>query len=192
MDSFELKFPDKVLDSFTEEEFYQFCQQNRDLRFERTFDKKIIVRAPSGGITGNRGMRIAARLDVWSEETGLGYAFDSSTGFTLPNSAVRSPDASWIAKDRWESLPPSDQERFPPICPDFVIELMSPTDRLPDLKKKMAEYMGNGCRLGWLINPSKATVYSYTQNEVVESPFNSVLDGGQVLPGFMLNLAKIF
>ena len=100
MDSFELKFPDKVLDSFTEEEFYQFCQQNRDLRFERTFDKKIIVRAPTGGVSGNRRMRIAAKLDAWNEETSLGYTFDSSTGFTLPNSAVRSPDASWIAKDR--------------------------------------------------------------------------------------------
>lgn len=192
MDSFELKFPDKVLDSFTEEEFYLFCQQNRDLKFERTFDKRIIIMTPSGGIIGNKGMRIGARLDAWNEQTNLGYTFDSSTGFTLPNEAIRSPDASWVAKARWEALSLAEQERFPPICPDFIIELKSPSDRLSELHKKMEEYQSNGCRLGWLIDSAKRMTYIYRSEGMIETPFNKVLDGEMVLPGFSLNLTKIF
>lgn len=177
--------------SFTEEEFFRFCQDNDNLRFERTADKQIIVMAPTGSETGLKNSDINFELALWNRRTKLGYVFDSNTGFTLPNMAVRSPDASWIRKDRWEKLEKLDQSRFAHICPDFVIELKSNSDELNYLKDKMKEWMENGCRLAWLICPQEETAFIYRPLAPIEeiTSFNFKLSGEEVLPGFELELA---
>ena len=137
----------------TEDRFLQLCSDNGDLRMELTAKKELIVMPPAGAETGGRNSSLTYQLVGWSDRDGTGKPFDSSAGFTLPNGAVRSPDASWMLAPRWEALTASERERFAPICPDFVIELRSPSDRLADVQEKMVEYMENGARLGWLIDP---------------------------------------
>jgi Uma2 family endonuclease len=157
----------------SEEQFYQLCADNGDLRLERTAEGDIIIMPPIGGETGNRNIKIATRLQIWQEQTGLGIAFDSSTGYRLPNSAVRAPDASWITLEKWDSLAPSQRERFLPLCPDFAIELMSPTDTVLETRQKMREYLNNGMRLGWLINPKTRSVEIYRpgrETEILNEP----------------------
>ena len=177
----------------TDEQYFQLCQANRDLRFERTATGELIIMPPTGGETGNRNFELYIDLGIWNRQNGLGKAFDSSTGFKLPNGANRSPDAAWIPLEKWDRLTPDQQEKFPPICPDFVIELMSPTDSLEVTQQKMQEYQENGARLGWLINRKAQQVEIYRYGQAVEglqSP--ATLSGEAVLPGFILNLQSVW
>jgi Uma2 family endonuclease len=177
----------------TSEQFYQLCEENRDLQLERNANGELIVMPPTGGETGKSNSKFNLQIGLWNEQTELGEAFDSSTGFTLPNGANRSPDASWVEKSRWEALTPQQREKFIPLCPDFAVEILSPTDSLKKTQEKMQEYMDNGCRLGWLINRKKREVEIYRPGqevEVLQSPLT--LDGEDVLPGFVLNLQKIW
>lgn len=175
----------------TDEQFYQLCQANRDIRFERTAAGKLIIMPPTGWGTGNRNIKLAARLEIWAETDGRGLAFDSSTGFTLPNGAARSPDAAWVQRERLAALNPNP-DQFLPLAPDFIVELRSASDSLQPLQQKMEEYLDNGVRLGWLINPKEQQVeiYRFGQAvEVIQSP--TTLSGEKVLPGFVLNLNQI-
>jgi Uma2 family endonuclease len=175
------------------DEFFAFCQANREYRFERTTEGDLVIMTPTGGETGRRSIRLAAQLLNWSDRDGTGIAFDSSTGFWLPNGAERSPDVSWVRRDRWDALSPDERKKFPPLAPDFVIELRSETDRLAHLQAKMQEYADNGVRLGWLIDPSRRSVEIYRPGRAVE-----VLDGpasvagDPELPGFVLDLAPVW
>jgi Uma2 family endonuclease len=176
----------------TDEQFEQICHVNRDLRLERTAKGELIIMPPTGGDTGRRNLGLSAQLWNWNQQSNLGIAFDSSTGFTLPNGAIRSLDASWIELDRWEALNPSQRRKFVPLCPDFAIELLSPTDELRDTQAKMQEYLANGLRLGWLINPKAKQVEIYRPGQPVEILQNPAsLSGESVLPGFVLDLTEI-
>lgn len=175
----------------SDEQFYQLCRQNEALRFEMSAEGELIVMSPVGGESGKRESRLIARVDVWNEATQLGEVFSSSTIFRLPNGAKRSPDVAWVRGDRWAGLTREEREQFPPIVPDFVIELRSATDRLAGLQQKMVEYRDCGVRLGWLINPQDQQVEVYRPGvavEVVELP--GVLSGEEVLPGFGLELRQ--
>jgi len=176
----------------TDEQFFQLCQANRDLKFERTAQGELIVMAPTGGETGRYNSEIGADLVLWNRQTKLGVVFDSSTCFKFPNGADRSPDLAWIKQERWDALTPEQKEKFPPICPDFVLELMSPTDNLKAIQAKMQEYRDNGARLGWLINrkAQQVEIYRIAQEvEVLQSP--DTLSGENVLPGFTLDLRSL-
>jgi Uma2 family endonuclease len=177
----------------TSEQFYQLCEENPDLKLERNANGELIVMPPTGGETGKSNSKFNLQIGLWNEQTELGEVFDSSTGFTLPNKADRSPDVSWVEKSRWSALTPEQREKFIPLCPDFVIELVSPSDSLKKSQEKMQEYMENGCRLGWLINRKKREVEIYRPGqdvEVLQSPLT--LSGENVLPGFVLYLQKIW
>jgi Uma2 family endonuclease len=189
-----LKLPDAIALYVTPEQFEALSAVNSDLKLERTAKGELIVNPPTGGESGQQNLSITTQLGNWFEanET-LGEAFDSSTGFTLPNGANRSPDASWISRDRWDTLTPEQKKGFVPLCPDFVIELRSESDSLAKLQVKMIEYIENGATLGWLIDPQHQRVEIYRQKkevEVLENP--SHLSGEDVLPDFSLNLSRIF
>ncbi|QKQ72012.1 Uma2 family endonuclease [Nostoc sp. TCL240-02] len=182
----------KLKIDLTDEQFFQMCQKNRDYRFERTASGEILIMPPIGSDTGNRNFDMVVELGIWNKQTKLGKGFDSSTGFTLPNGAERSPDASWVKIERWNALTPEQQEKFAPICPDFVIELRSRTDSLKELQEKMQEYIGNGAQLGWLIDRKNKRVEIYRPGKDVDILDNPTsLSGENVLPGFVLNLQQI-
>lgn len=168
----------------SDEQFYEICQNNRELQFERNTQGELIIISPIGGDSGNREADLITDLGIWNRQTGLGYTFSSSTIFKLPNGSDRSPDAAWIRRERWEALTAEQRRKFPPIAPDFVIELRSATDNLKMLRSKMREYMDAGVLLGWLINPDDQQV------EIYNLPTN--LSGENVLPGFNLNLSRYF
>jgi Uma2 family endonuclease len=173
--------------------FYQLCQNNPDVKFERTAKGELVVMSPVGGEGGKREADIITDLNIWNRQAKLGVVFSSSSGFKLPNGADRSPDAAWVKQERWDALTPVQQRKFPPIAPDFVIELRSESDELETLRAKMQEYMDNGVRLGWLINPQdqQAEIYRQGQSvEVLNAPES--LSGEVVLPGFNLDLNQIF
>ncbi len=175
------------------EEFYAFCQVNRNLRIERTATGEVIVMPPAFSDTGNRNFNLAASLWVWSEQDGTGLGFDSSAGFTLPNGSTKSPDVSWIRLERWNQLSDADKASFAPICPDFVIELRSKSDSLKGLQSKMEEYLENGVSLGWLIDRQNRTVHIYRPNQepqILESP--DIVNATPELSGFQLSMAKIW
>ncbi|MBW4477171.1 MAG: Uma2 family endonuclease [Tolypothrix brevis GSE-NOS-MK-07-07A] len=176
----------------TDEQYFQLCQNNRDYRFEHTASGELLIMSPTGSDTGNRNIELAYQLQAWSRQNNLGKAFDSSTGFTLPNGAKRSPDASWVKIERWNALTSEEQERFAPLTPDFVIELRSRTDSLKELQDKMQEYIDNGASLGWLIDRKNKRVEIYRplkEVEILENP--ATLSGEDVLPGFVLDLTAI-
>ncbi len=176
--------------NLSDEQFYQLCQNNRELKFERTAEGKLIIMSPVGGESGNREAELIIDLGVWNRQTQLGYTFSSSTIFKLPNGADRSPDAAWIRKERWEALTPSQRRKIPPIAPDFVIELRSATDDLETLREKMREYMDAGVQLAWLINPQQQQVEIYRPGQDVEvRNLPTELSGENVLPEFSLNLS---
>jgi Uma2 family endonuclease len=178
---------------FTDEEFEQIVAVNKELRLELTAEGELVIMSPTGGETGNRNFDLLGQLWFWNSQKNLGKAFDSSTGFKLPNGATRSPDASWIKLERWNSLTPEQRKKFIPLCPDFAVELVSETDDVEDIKAKMQEYLVNGLQLGWLINPKDKQVIIYRlaqAPEVLQSPTS--LSGEYVLPGFILNLQYIF
>lgn len=175
------------------EQFYEFCQANQDLRIERTATGEVIIMPPAFSDTGNRNFNLAVQLGSWAEQDGTGVGFDSSTGFTLPNGATRSPDASWIKCDRWNALTEEQKASFAPICPDFVIELRSSSDTLTGLQAKMQEYIDNGTLLGFLIDRKNRTVHLYRPNqrpEILNDPASVSADSE--LPGFVLQMAKIW
>ena len=177
----------------TDNQFYQLCRENPEVKFERNAEGKLLIMPPTGGETGNHNFEISVEFGIWNRQTQLGVCFDSSTCFKLPNGANRSPDLAWIRKDRWNALTPEEQEKFPPIAPDFILELMSPSDRLQDTQAKMQEYIDNGVRLGWLINPKMRQVEISRIGQPVEilvSP--QELSGEDVLPEFILNLQIIW
>ena len=177
----------------TDDAFYQLCQNNPDVKFERTASGELVVMSPVGGEGGKREADLITDLNLWNRQANLGVVFSSSAGFKLPNGADRSPDAAWVKQARWDALTPEQQRRFPPIAPDFVIELRSETDDLETLRTKMREYMDNGVMLGWLINPQDRQVEIYRQEqpvEVLNAP--DCLLGEDVLPGFVLDLSRIF
>ncbi|WP_287127527.1 Uma2 family endonuclease [Candidatus Cyanaurora vandensis] len=176
----------------TPAEFAALCVLNRDLRLELTAQGELVIMAPAGSDGSRRNLLLILRLGVWSEQDGTGIAFESSAGFTLPNGAVRSPDASWVRRERWSVLSQEQQRQFAPLCPDFVVELRSPTDSLRELQRKMREYQGNGTRLGWLLDPQHQSVEIYRPNQEVEiltAP--ALLTGEEVLPGFTLDPTAI-
>ena len=176
-----------------DEQFAQLCRLNPDLRFEYTSTEELLIMTSTGGWTGNRNIRLAARLQLWAETDGTGLAFDSSTIFLLPSGAKRMPDASWMRLERWNALTREQQEGIPPCCPDFILELRSPSDRLPDLQGKMEEYLNNGARLGWLIDPIERVVYVYRPGEAVERlDHPREVSGEPVLAGFVLRLEAIW
>ncbi len=182
----------KLTIDLTDEQFFQLCQQNRDLRFERTAKGEILIMPPTGGETSKRNFEVAVQLGIWNKQSNLGVCFDSNGGFTLPNGATRAPDASWVRRDRWEAFTPEQRERFVPLCPDFVVELRSPSDSLEKVREKMREYMDNGARLGWLLNPQDQQVEIYRPDRDVEILGNTAtLSGEDVLPGFVLELNPI-
>ncbi len=186
----EIKFESWQL---SDEQFFQLCQDNRDLRLERNPKGDLIIMPPTGGETGNSNAGITAQLWLWNNLHKLGVVFDSSTGFKLPNGADRSPDAAWIPLEKWQALTPQQKERFLPLSPDFVIELMSPSDNIETARKKMQEYLDNGTRLGWLINRKTREVEIYRQGQAVEILTNpESLSGESILPEFSLNLALIW
>src|SRR5262245_16711513 len=152
----------------TDDQFFRLCRDNSDFRIEMTAEGQLIIMTPIKPQTGRKNAKITARLVNWSEQNGTGEVFDSSSEFTLPNGSKRSPDASWILKSRWESLPEEEKDAFSRICPDFVIELRSTSDRLNHLQKKMTEYMDNGCRLGWLLDPVDRQTFIYRLGDLPE------------------------
>ncbi|MEH2458775.1 Uma2 family endonuclease [Nostoc sp.] len=178
----------------TDEQFFEFCQVNRDLRIERNKFGELVIMPPTGSETGNREGNIFGQLWVWSEQDSTGITFSSSTGFKLSTGAERSPDASWIKLERWNTLSPEQQRKFAPICPDFVVELKSPSDNLQTLKEKMEEYMNEpGIQLGWLIDRKQRKVYIYRPGlpeECLDNPAS--VSGELVLPGFILNMSKVW
>ena len=176
----------------TREQFYQLCEENPDLKLERNAQGELVIMPPTGGETGKSNSTINAQIWFWNDHNQLGEVFDSSTGFTLPSGADRSPDVSWVEKSRWDALTKEQKEKFLPLCPDFVIEILSPNDSLKKTQMKMQEYIENGCRLGWLVNRKKQEVEIYRpgkQVEVLKLP--QTLSGENILPGFVLNMQRI-
>lgn len=177
----------------TEDQFFDFCQENDILKLERNSMGDIILMEPTAFYAGQRNMDILMKLSVWNEQHKLGVMVDSNTGFTLPNKAVRSPDGAFITNERWKSIDKDDLHKFAHICPDFVLELRSKSDGRKKLEEKMVEWVENGCRLGWLIDPKRKETVVYRESGETEIiPFESVLSGENVLPGFSLTLTTIF
>jgi Uma2 family endonuclease len=177
----------------TEKQFRRLCQENPELRIELTAQQELVIMPPTGSETGRRNSTLTQRLANWSETEGTGIVFDSSTLFTLPNGAKRSPDVSWVKKERWDVLTREQREGFAPLCPDFVAELRSRTDRLSDLQDKMQEYIDNGARLGWLIDPLDKRVYVYRPGQPAETLDDpATLSGNPILPGFVLHVRELW
>ncbi len=177
----------------SDDQFAKLCVLNPEMRFEYTSTGDLIIMPPTGGDTGHTNANLTTDFTLWSRQDGSGLIFDSSTLFVLPNGAKRSPDVSWIRKDRWDALSPEERRGFSPICPDFVLELRSPSDQLRTLQDKMQEYLDNGARLGWLIDPSQLVVYIYRPGEAVERlEAPREVSGESVLPGFVLRLTAVW
>jgi Uma2 family endonuclease len=179
--------------SMTDEQLFEFCQLNQDFRIERNKTGEIVIMSPTGSETDQRNFDLIVQLGIWTNQDGTGVGFGSSGGFTLPSGAVRSPDAAWIKKTDWEAIPLEQRKKFAPICPQFVIELRSESDSSKELKTKMEDYITNGTLLGWLIDRVQCKVYIYRINIPVEELDNpTTLSGESVLPGFVLDLSKIW
>lgn len=178
--------------TMTDEQFFDFCQLNQDVNIERNARGELVFMSPTGSEGEERNFNLIGQLWVWTKQDNTGVGFGSSGGFTLPNGAVRSPDAAWISKTRWSEIDLDLRKKFAPICPDFVVELRSATDNLPTLQEKMAEYIDNGAKLGWLIDPQQQKVYIYRQNSPVEELVKPLsLSGEEVLSGFILELQDL-
>lgn len=182
-----------AITTLSQEQFYELCAANPEARLELNTKGELIVMPPTGGETSARNSDINLDLGLWNRQAKLGKVFDSSGGFSLPNGAERSPDAAWIPIEKWNSLTPEERRGFLPLCPDFVIELLSPSDSWQQTMKKMEEYQENGCRLGWLIDPKKKRVAIYREGqspEILDDP--KLLSGEDILPGFSLDLSALW
>lgn len=191
MEVFEVKFPKQL--KMTNDEFFDFCRENRHLHMEKTSHGDILVIATAGGEIGRTNKIVLAALEYWNCKYKAGEAFDSSTSFALPNGATRSPDIAWISQSRWDALSAEEKKKFPPLCPDFVIELLSESDPLKQTQDKMQEWLDNGCRLGWLLDPARKQTFVYRPSQAPEalSGFDQQLSGEDVLPGFVLDLGQL-
>ena len=177
----------------THEQFWDVCRDNPDLRLELTSNGGLIVMPPAGGRTGQRNSKLNYQLAKWAEKDQSGLVFDSSAGFTLPDKAVLSPDTSWVLREKWDALTEGQQERFAPLCPDFVIELRSRWNTLKEQQRKMQEYLDNGTQLGWLIDPRERRVYIYRTGQEVEVLTDAAaVSADPVLPGFELQLTELW
>jgi Uma2 family endonuclease len=177
----------------TEDQFFEFCQINQELRIERTAEGDLVIMPPEGGETGNRSAILVTVLTQWALQDATGVTFGSSTGFILPNGAMRAPDTAWVRRSRLTTLTADQKQKFLPLCPDLVVEIRSPSDRLSNLQEKMQEYLDNGAQVGWLIDPSSRTVYVYRPNRpVVSLEHPATIAGDPVLPGFSLDLQTIW
>ncbi len=182
-----------LLKEMSDEEFFDFCQKHNDLRIERESNGEILIMSPTFSETGRKNFNLIAEFAIWAKQDGTGIGFDSSTGFTLPNGAVRSPDLSWIKLERWNEISENERKKFAHICPDFVVELRSESDSLLTLQDKMKEYIENGASLGWLIDSKERKVYVYRPDEEVEILENpKEVSGESILKGFTLNLKEIW
>jgi len=182
-----------TLRNLTDQEFHAFCRLNPDFRIERNSDGDVVIMPPTGGETGRANFELTGLFRAWVKKDATGIGFDSSTGFTLPNGAKRSPDLAWVKRERWEALNQAQREDFPPLTPDFVVELRSRTDSLDTLKAKMQEYIGNGAVLGWLIDPIEKKVHIYRPSaEAVCLDNPQTLSGEPLLAGFVLKLAEVW
>ncbi|MGE0132151.1 MAG: Uma2 family endonuclease [Blastocatellales bacterium] len=183
----------RVVQRMSDDEFFDFCMKHPDLRIERTSEGDLIIMPPTGGETGRSNFKLSGHFYNWVEADGSGEGFDSSTEFKLPNGAHRSPDVAWVRRERWEALTPEQRRKFPPLCPDFVIELRSNTDRLGMLKDKMQEYIDNGARLGWLIDPIERKVWVYRPDVEAERLDNpATVSGDPELPGYVLPMDRVW
>jgi Uma2 family endonuclease len=182
-----------VISKIDDEKFYQLCRHNPELNLEQNGKGELIIMSPTGGETGKNNAELIVDFGIWNRQKKLGYIFDSSTCFKLPKGGNRSPDVAYIQKERWDKLTQEEKIKFPPIAPDFVLELMSKTDSLKTLQEKMEEYMDNGVKLGWLINQDKKEVEIYHQDQEKEVLVNpQTLSGEDVLPDFILDLSIIW
>jgi Uma2 family endonuclease len=178
--------------TLTEEEFFNFCQQNRELRFEKDKEQNILIMSPTGSLSGYYNSLVNSLLANWNLKFRLGFTFDSNSGFTLPNGSMRSPDAAWIKRERYLQIDIYDRKKFTHICPDFIIELKSESDSLKQLKLKMEEWLENGCRLAWLIDFEEKKTYVYKpQRDILELSFHEKLTGEDVLPGFEMDFTFV-
>ncbi|HEV7842757.1 MAG TPA: Uma2 family endonuclease [Pyrinomonadaceae bacterium] len=182
-----------IMKKLSDEEFYEFCRANDHWRIERTAEGDVIIMPPTGGKTGIRNFKLIGQFFAWIEADQTGEGFDSSTIFALPNGAQRSPDLAWVSNKRWQALTEEQQETFPPLCPDFVVELRSRTDRLKRLEAKMQEYIDNGAELGWLIDPVERRVHIYRRGasaEILDNP--QTVSGAPLLSGFTLDMQTLW
>ncbi|MBD2752736.1 Uma2 family endonuclease [Spirosoma validum] len=190
MESIRVRLPEDL--RMNDDEFIRFCQDNSDLKFERRKNGDIVFIANTGGETGNNNVEISADFAIWNWQARFGKFFDSSTAFRLPDTSIMSPDVAAITQSRWDALTPEQRRKILPLCPDFVLELRSQSDRLKDCFEKMDDWMANGCRLGWLIDLSNQTTYVYRPNQAKQEITGfSQLSGDDVLPGFSLNLSTL-
>ena len=179
--------------AMSDQQFFELCQLNHDLRIERTSQGELVIMPPTGGETGRANFELTVLFGQWVHADASGVGFDSSTGFTLPNGAKRSPDLAWVKRSRWEALTQQQREQFPPLCPDFVLELRSPSDALATVQAKMREYLDNGAQLGWLIDPIERKVYVYRPQAPVECLDNpQTVSDAPLLSGFVLELGNIW
>lgn len=177
----------------SDDQFFEFCQINRDLQIERTAEGDIVIMTPAGGVTSWRNSELVTALNIWAKQDGTGVVFDSSGGFTLPNGAVRAPDAAWVRRSRLANLTAAEKQKFLPLCPDFAVELRSPSDRLENAQRKMQEYIDNGLQLGWLIDPQERQVFIYRPGSPVELLQNPAQIAGQAtLPDFEFNVSSLW
>jgi Uma2 family endonuclease len=187
-----LKLPGRI-SKLSNEELFELCAANSDLVIERNANGELNIMSPAGGRTGNRNALLTFELTKWNKEAGLGFVFDSSTGFLLLDGSMLSPDVAWVAREAWQQLSVAQQEQFPPVCPDFVIELVSPSDQAAHVDAKLQVWIKNGCRLGWAVNPTEGITTVYRNNGSMERvSFLSPLRGEEVLPGFVLTIADLF
>lgn len=184
---------DRVTNKMTDDEFLWFCLENKDLRIERNSNLEVLIMSPVTSLSGFWNMEVSRQLANWAVEQKEGYAFDSSTGFTLPDRSVLSPDASWVSKNKWQSLSAEDQNKFAPICPEFVIEIKSKSDSLEGLQTKMKNWIANGAQLAWLIDPSQKKSFIYKSNGETKEVdgFDQKMKGEGIVEGFLLDLNLI-
>jgi Uma2 family endonuclease len=180
-------------EEFTDDELYDFCVLNRELNVERDKDQNIIIMAPVGGHSGFFEKDLIFEVESWVRRTQKGFSFSSSTGFLLPNGAMRSPDACWVSEERWSVLSDQQKQKFPPVVPDFIVEIRSSTDSLSTIQDKMEEWISNGVRLAWLLDPKNEQAWIYREDGRVEQVigFNQSLSGEGVMPGFTLDLSGL-
>lgn len=192
MEALVLTLPESI--RFTDDELFEFCVANPDLRIERDKSGKLKIMSPTGSLTGHIHFRLYTQVAAWYvENEWRGYLFDATAGFLLPDRSVLVPDLAYVSREKWDALTESQKEKFAPVCPEFVVEIRSKTDLLTDLQQKMKQWMSNGCELAWLIDPVKQQAWVYKKNETDQSidDFKSVLDGEPVLPGLRVDLSKL-